>query len=118
MSGKYESKLERILKPIRINPLASLLAIGGFGAAAIFGLFDDSLMRAAAYANCGVGGVGVVFYACSLMDYFKFRSDIRSNGFSFMRAQKRMRHYCDRHPFYVACIENGYRKEFEHLTTK
>ncbi len=111
MSGSPESLLERIVKPVRINPVAVGLAVVGGGAAVLLVENANIVIKATAYLLGVVSGSGIGCYAHSVMNYRRDRAVLRELWFEASYAELRMRHYCHRQAFLVASIAEGFRDE-------
>ena len=102
-----ETKLERILRPVRINPV-------GFSIGVLSSLYalieDEAYLRT---VDLGISGVFFGFYLGSIISYFRSKRGLVRHGFDERFARKMAIHYCDRQALYVACVERGYRGEFE-----
>jgi len=113
---KNETLMEKLLKPIRINPIT----FGGFLAGLGFGvLLSDSDNMLSGISSVVFEGLGVVSFFMYLKygvkSYFRDRGDLIKYGFDIRYGQKRMGEYCDRQAFYVACVERGFRSEVRAL---
>lgn len=131
MSGKKESMLERILRPVRVHP-GTIPAIPALATAAFmahyyvgqayqhlvsngFSVKDPDVMTAAGINAALFGlGVGIItaIYKRGMDRYLKDKKIIRKHGFDERHARLRMRTYCGRQSLYVASVEAGYREEF------
>lgn len=107
-----ESLLERILKPVRINPVTLGLSFTGVSISLLFDPKQDtSNLLLAIFSGSIIGGGFFGCYIYSGINYFRDRKILKRYGFDNSHGKRRVSKYCSRQAFYVACIENGYREE-------
>ena len=116
MSGEKETLLEKILKPVRINPATLGISLANFGLWYMLGVSDRTMDQLPLQLlSGGVGGLWVGMYLFGVHNYFRDRRILKERGFDKRHGKLRMRHYCDRQAFNVASIETGYRNEVTDL---
>lgn len=116
MSGKKETLLERILKPIRINPITLGVSLASFG---IGGLLLNKYLNSNntpaqifSFIMLGLGQSPLfLYFKYGVKSYFRDKNSLAEHGFDIRYGKLRMEEYCDRQAFYVACVEKGYREE-------
>jgi len=69
MNGKKETALEKILKPIRINPVAFGISAAGFGLGYLLNDLDNIIGKVASYISVFGGGCFLGFYSWSARHY-------------------------------------------------
>ena len=121
MSGKPESRLEKILKPIRINPVSFGIVIAGYGLSLLTESSDNTFTQLAPHISniTTASFLGLYFWSFNnyttnkrIIKNYKFPSDLIKHG------KLRMEQYCDRQLFYVSAVENGLRNEALELINK
>ncbi|MBI2142243.1 hypothetical protein HYU15_01995 [Candidatus Woesearchaeota archaeon] len=165
MSGKPESRLEMMLRPLRVYPVCTIFAPAtgaalSAAAAVAYKVISPAISPAISSILASVAGAyrqmeGAQFYAqnayaqsadavqavqaASMPDmggaaflsisllaastlawvytrgverYLRDRRIIREHGFNYKHANNKAGTYCGRQALYAACIEEGYRKEF------
>jgi len=118
MSGSKESRLERILRFARINPVMLGAAVATAGFYFLNWTSQDGVMRVFKDSSLIISTVLSTSYANSVACYLKDKKvllNYAKHGFKKAYAKKRMRHYCLRQAFYVACIENGFREDIKEI---
>jgi len=118
MSGRKETLLEKITKPLRLNPPGAALI--GLGALAHYVNSDSveglnevgkGLAALGIYSGISLLLSGIAYYSLS-------KTALKNKGFDKRLAKPMMGHYCERQGFNVACIEAGYRDEARKLIEK
>ena len=115
MSGKEESLVERILKPVRINPLMLAAGIAEIIVGVLLWDNDNFVVKNLDALLLGSGAVVLAMYFHEIDRYRKEKRLLKQYGFSENHARNRMEWYCSRQTFYVACIEQGYRDEAKQI---
>ncbi len=105
MSGIKESLLEKITKPIRINPIMFL------SSSFFFGLGYLLVHKPTNIHAYGMGSLCLSFYLITLASYCIDKKRIKKQGFNEWFGATQMEAYCDRQALYVASVEKGYRNE-------
>lgn len=111
MGGAKETTLEKLLKPLRINPIPLGISLTGIGLNYALTGSDSTIGQVTSTLAAAVGGYYFAYYLWGVKCYFKDRNVLKKNGFDEEVGKKRMKHYCNRQAFNVASIENGYRDE-------
>lgn len=115
MSGKKEKGWEKVSRFVRINPVTLGLAIvfGRIG----FSLVDSQNLigQIGSYLSFGAGAWWGRHYIIDIKSYYRDCKLLEKYGYSLEHAKKRMKPYCERQRFYVACIKNGFRDEVTEL---
>lgn len=118
MNEKKERILEKILKPIRINPVS---LVGSALVGTYWFLTKDSsnpFLEAMRYPSIGTGFMLITYYPFSVGCYLRDRRVLRRHGFDERYGKLRMEQYCSRQALYVASVENGFRDEVKNLINK
>lgn len=115
MSGANESLLEKLLKPIRINPVFFSLSLSSLGLSYVLSDSDNTMDRVLSHISFFDAGLFLGMYLYSTKNYFRDRKIINKSGFDKRHGDLRVGRYCDRQAFYVASIENGFRDEAKNL---
>lgn len=111
MSGKKEKAWEKVSRPVRINPVI-LSGVIFFGAVGYTLTGSESFLRQlGGYASMGAGTLSVKHYIEDIRRYYRECRLLERYGFDLEHAKKRMKHYCGRQGFYVACTKFGFREE-------
>lgn len=119
MTGKKETLVEKILKPIRINPVTFGVAVAGFGLGILLLDQDDILRRAGSATTFLIGFAGFMQYIkYGVQAYFRNIESLTRYGFDKRYAVLEMREYCYRQAFYTACISTGNRDEAREFIEK
>jgi len=115
MTGAAETRLEKIIKPININPRAFGIAVAGltlsFIDIEIGNSSLDSIISFSQIAISALGGGAVGIYLYSTITYFGLKTIIKRHGVSSYYANLYLNKYSSRHPFYTAAVKHGYRDE-------
>jgi hypothetical protein len=112
MTGKKETLIEKIIKPVRINPVTFGVAVAGFGMSLLLYDQNDNIKQAWSGAMTIIGFAGFMQYMkYGVQAYFRSMESLTRHGFDERYAVLRMTEYCDRQAFYTACISTGNRNE-------
>ncbi len=113
--------LEKLLTPLKINPM-NLISIGA-GSLLMYDHLtspsDDLFTRLIQV----LGGIGLTapfisFYIFSAKNYISHKRSLENHGFREIYATKAIKQHCSRQPFYLACKQKGFEKEFNELYEK
>jgi hypothetical protein len=116
MSGRNETLLEKVLKPIRINPVTLGVSLASFGIGALFANSDNTSTQISSVIMFGLGGSSLfLYFKYGVKSYLRDKENLIYHGFNKKYGVLRMEEYCDRQAFLVACTEQGYRDEAKEL---
>jgi hypothetical protein len=116
MLSKKETLVEKLLKPIRINPVTLGASLTCFGIGSLLFSSDSIPAQISSVVMFCLGGPPFFIYLkYGLKSYLRDIQVLAEHGFDVRYGKLRMEEYCDRQAFYVACVEKGYREEAKTL---
>ena len=107
--------MEKILKPVRINPVTLGISLASFGLSYVFSESDNTIGQIASVFTNGIGGFFLGYYSWGVENYLRDGRILKEHGFDERHGVLRMEHYCNRQAFNVAGIERGYSDEVREL---
>ena len=112
MTGKKETALESIFKPVRLGPVGSLGALTSCGISyCLFKFMESPFTIPATVAGSALIIPFLGTYRDSFRYYSRYVNYLTKNGWNEEWASRKMPFYVTRQALYVAAIGAGYRNE-------